>query len=162
MKNVKPILNMEFPNYFEFEGTNYCNKEPDSYYVLRDGKEFPITKESDTLMEALIAGKVISKGKYEKDKETHKKEMDKMSQRFVDCLNEATLESCEKNDRWERIFAAERNKWPHDMGQKSRNDIPKKFHPILDECIEISQKIARDACQTNKLTEAYFKANTKK
>jgi|WetSurMetagenome_2_1015567.scaffolds.fasta_scaffold164682_2 hypothetical protein len=91
-----------------------------------------------------------------------KKETDIMAGEFIDGLNRGAIESGERNERWEKIYGIEQTKWPHDMGNKSRSEIPKKFWPELDECIDKSQQIARETCQTEKLTEDYLKKNSKK
>lgn len=83
----------------------------------------------------------------------------KMTQEFIAALNENAVKSVERNKRWDKIYAIEQSKWPYNMGSKTRDEIPEELHPILDECIRYSQKIARDACQTEELTEAYLKNN---
>lgn len=80
-------------------------------------------------------------------------------QATIDALRRASVESSDRDERYEKIFAVERTKWAHDMGSKMRSDIPEKLQDELDECIAKSQKIARDACQTPELTEAYLKEN---
>lgn len=80
-------------------------------------------------------------------------------QAIIDALKRGSVESSDRAERYEKIFAVERTKWAHDMGNKMRSDIPEELHDELDECITKSQKIARDACQTPELTEAYLKGN---
>lgn len=75
----------------------------------------------------------------------------------VDALKRASIESSDRHERYEKIFAIEKTKWPHNMGIKTdRNKIPEELHLLLDECIGKSQAIARDACQTPELTERYL------
>lgn len=87
--------------------------------------------------------------------------MDKIAQALTDNLNRNTIESSEKSDRYEKIYAIERTKWPDNMGSKLRSEIPKELHPKLDRCIEESQNTAREACQTVELTNAYLKKHSK-
>ncbi len=42
------------------------------------------------------------------------------------------------------------------MGSKMRDEIPNHLQKELDECISNSQNIAREACQTQELTDAYL------
>ena len=72
-------------------------------------------------------------------------------QASVDGLNKTVGESIARGERWEKIFAIEKTKWPDNMDDKSRNKYIGK-----------SQDIARDACQTPELTEAYLRENSKK
>ena len=58
-----------------------------------------------------------------------------------------------------RKSSIEKTKWPYNMGSKLRDEIPSELHPELDKCIKKSQIIARDACQTEELTESYLKHN---
>ncbi len=81
---------------------------------------------------------------------------------FVDGLRRGITESMARHGRFDKIYAVERTKWQYDMGDKMRNEIPEALHPLLDEFITNSQEIARNACQTVELTEAYLKNNSKK
>lgn len=58
--------------------------------------------------------------------------------------------------RYDKIFTVEQTKWPHNMGSKMRDEIPNHLQKELDECISNSQNIAREACQTQELTDAYL------
>lgn len=84
---------------------------------------------------------------------------DNISNGFVSSLNKSSKESIEISERYEKIYTLERAKWPYDLGNKLRSDISTELQSKLDECIENSQKIAKDACQTVELTEAYLKQN---
>lgn len=86
-------------------------------------------------------------------------EMDEMAKEAVEALRKSSIESGARSERWEKIYAIEQSKWPHNMGNKSRSDIPDNLHPLLDECIKKSQDVARKACQTQELTEEYLKRN---
>lgn len=91
------------------------------------------------------------------DEKSEKEEIDEFVQASVDSLNKNALESVARSERYEKIFALERKKWSNDMGSKTRDEIPENLQTELDECITRSQIIARDACQTEELTEAYLK-----
>jgi|GEM_PF-7080022 len=84
---------------------------------------------------------------------------DKIGDEIVRALNKGVVESCARSDRYGKIWQVEIKKWPFGMGGKSRSEIPEHLHKKLDECIEKSQEIARNACQTVELTEAYLKHN---
>jgi len=75
----------------------------------------------------------------------------------VDALKRASIESIAKQERYEKIYKLEREKWSHGMGSKLRSEIPEDLHETLDACIAKSQIVAREACQTPELTEAYLK-----
>lgn len=104
---------------------------------------------SDELWEERMKSGDIEK--WDKDNE--------MSLAIVDGLRKGSLESAERSDRYDKIYAIERSKWPHDMGSKMRSEIPDELQVELDECIMQSQKIARDACQTIELTRSYLGEN---
>ena len=84
-----------------------------------------------------------------------------MTLKFVDGLRKSSVESVERSIRYDKIYEIERSKWPSGMGSKMRNEIPEYLHPKLDECITNSQNIAREACQTEELTNEYLKNNSK-
>lgn len=91
-------------------------------------------------------------------KKTESSKVD-IGQATIDALKTASIESSDRSDRYEKIYAIEQRKWPHNMGDTMRSDIPIELHDLLDECITKSQIIARNACQTTKLTEEYLKNN---
>jgi len=130
---------------------------PENVEILENGKFRDATSEEVNIADLLWKGQVIS---YEKPEE-EELENKKMANELVENLNRNVLKSVERNKRWEKIYAVERSKWPSGMGSKSRNDIPVNLHPLLDECITKSRKIALEACQTEELTNAYLKANAK-
>lgn len=80
-------------------------------------------------------------------------------QATIDALRRGSVESSDRQERWDRIFTIEKRKWPHNMGNKLRSEIPEKLQEELEECIKKSHTIARDACQTPELTEKYLKEN---
>ena len=86
--------------------------------------------------------------------------MDQLGKEAVDSLNKSSVESGDRDERWEKIWAVERSKWPHNMGNLLRTDIPEELHQTLDSCITRSQNIAREFCQTQELTDEYLKRNT--
>ncbi len=60
---MRPIDSME-PITFTFESHIFKQLGPDVYVVLnQDGTETPITKNSNLLMEALLAGEIMSTDK---------------------------------------------------------------------------------------------------
>ena len=79
----------------------------------------------------------------------------------MDGFRKSSVESEERSIRYDKIYEIERTKWPYGMGFKMRNKIPEDLHPKLDECITNSQNIAREACQTEELTDEYLKNNSK-
>ena len=81
---------------------------------------------------------------------------------FINGLRKGIKESMDRRNRFDKIYAVERTKWVYNMGDKLRNEIPQELHSLLDEFITNSQEIARNACQTIELTEAYLKNNPKK
>ncbi len=95
------------------------------------------------------------------DEKLEKEELDEFVQASVDNLNKNVGESVARGERYEKIFALERKKWPNDMGSKMRDEIPESLQQELDDCITRSQIIARDACQTEELTEAYLREQSK-
>ncbi|MCC7469938.1 MAG: hypothetical protein IT284_02250 [Bacteroidetes bacterium] len=86
-------------------------------------------------------------------------DVDEFAEAFVKSLNKGSMESMKRSERFDKIFAIEVTKWPYDMGKKNRSDIPEELYEILDACITYSQKVARDACQTEELTEKYLREN---
>jgi thymidine phosphorylase len=95
-------------------------------------------------------------------KSDDKLEKDEFTQEVVDNLNKNVGESVARGERYEKIYAIERTKWPHGMGSiKDRYEIPENLQAELDECITKSQVIARDACQTEELTNAYLAENSR-
>lgn len=85
---------------------------------------------------------------------------DELAQEAVDNLNRNVEESVARGERYDKIYAIERTKWPHGMGSvKDRYEIPENLQAELDECITRSQNIAREACQTEELTNAYLAEN---
>lgn len=56
---MKPIESME-PITFNYAGETYKQLEPDVYVKIVNGKELPITKASDDLMDALLGGDIVS------------------------------------------------------------------------------------------------------
>jgi hypothetical protein len=92
-------------------------------------------------------------------KEDDKLEKDEFTQEVVDNLNKNVGESVARGERYEKIYAIERTKWPHGMGAKMRDEIPENLQAELEECIIRSQNIARDACQTEELTNTYLTEN---
>jgi len=87
-------------------------------------------------------------------------DIEEMAKETVEALKKSSIESGARSERWEKIFSVEKNKWPHDMGNKQQSEIPENLQPLLNECITKSQKIAREACQTEELTQEYLKNNT--
>ena len=79
-----------------------------------------------------------------------------LTESYLEGLRKASIESVDSDERYEKIYAIERMKWPHNMGSKTRDKIPKELHHELDQCIGKSQAIARNACQTEKLTKNYI------
>lgn len=91
-----------------------------------------------------------------------KKDFDSFAQASVDSLNRSSVASVERGDRYDKIYAIERRKWPHGMGSmKTRDDVPEHLQAELEECITRSQIIARDACQTQELTDKYLAENSR-
>ncbi len=80
-------------------------------------------------------------------------------QAIVDALKRTSVDSSDRNERYELIFSIERSKWPHDMDKKTRSEIPEELQDELDECITKSSLVAREACQSVELTEKYLKLN---
>ena len=78
----------------------------------------------------------------------------------IDNLRKISVESSERSERYDKIYAIEKTKWPHNMGSVPRSKVPNELHSELDACIEKSQHIAREACQTADLTDAYIKDNS--
>ena len=93
------------------------------------------------------------------DDTSEKEGTDKLAQELTDNLNKNVGESVARGERYEKIYAIERTKWPHGMGAKMRDEIPENLQAELEECIIRSQNIARDACQTEELTNAYLAEN---
>lgn len=80
-----------------------------------------------------------------------------MAQAALNALNKGIKKSVACRARYDKIYEIERAKWPEDLREKSRSELSKKMNKKLDEYIEKTQKIAREACQTEELTEAYLK-----
>lgn len=80
-------------------------------------------------------------------------------QATIDALKKSSIESSDRNERYELVFSIEKTKWPHNMGNKLRSEIPEELQVELDKCIDKSQSVARDACQTIELTKEYLKLN---
>lgn len=78
----------------------------------------------------------------------------------LEAMRRGTKDSGDRNDRYDKIYDIEMTKWPHGMGSKQRTEIPENQQAELDACITKSQEIAREACQTPELTEAYLKSNS--
>ena len=87
-----------------------------------------------------------------------KADFEKMARESVESLNRSVGESEERSARYEKIYVIEKSMWPHGMGSKMRDEIPEDLQKELDECIKKSQGVAREACQTEKLTEEYLRA----
>lgn len=57
---MRPIDSMD-PITFTFEGYTFKQLSPDVYVIVNaDGTETPITKDSNLLMEALLAGTILN------------------------------------------------------------------------------------------------------
>ncbi len=95
------------------------------------------------------------------DEKSDKELTDEFAQASVDNLNRNVTKSVARGERYEKIFALERKKWPYGMGSKMRDEVPENLQQELDDCITRSQIIARDACQTEELTEAYLREQSK-
>jgi thiamine pyrophosphate-dependent acetolactate synthase large subunit-like protein len=90
----------------------------------------------------------------------NEKDFDSFVQASVDSLNRSSGESAERSDRYDKIYAVERKKWPHGMGSmRTRDDVPEHLQDELEKCIVRSQIVARDACQTQELTDKYLAEN---
>jgi len=63
----RPIETTQYPLYFKYDGNYFQEKSPDVFVIKSGGTETPITKKSDVLMEALMAGDIITKEEYEKE-----------------------------------------------------------------------------------------------
>jgi len=87
------------------------------------------------------------------------KASEKAGAAFVKNLNANAIKSSERHKRWERIYEIEKSKWPQNMGNTMRSDIPIELHDLLDKCITKSQEIARNHCQTEELTQEYLNNN---
>lgn len=102
--------------------------------------------------ENMTSGKLV-KGKLTPEEV---KQLDTFTERMVESLNKSVSESTKRDERWEMIYRIERSLWPFHLGEyRSRSSVPQHLLGILDECIGISQGIARDACQSEESFEEY-------
>lgn len=85
-----------------------------------------------------------------------KKEINEMANEFIIALNTGVLKNEELWKRWDKIYVIEQTRWPDNLKDKSRSELSEELNQKLDECITKSQNIARNACQTTELTEAYL------
>jgi hypothetical protein len=56
---MRPIESLD-PITFTYAGETYKRTAPDMYFKIVDGKEIPITKRSNDLMDALLGGDIVS------------------------------------------------------------------------------------------------------
>ena len=55
---MRPIESLK-PITFTYAGETFKQLEPDVYVRIENGKEIPITKQSDDLMDALMGGDIL-------------------------------------------------------------------------------------------------------
>lgn len=135
------------------EMKTFLKKNSPSVFYKSFPEEIKTKSPDDRISDELWVERMKS-GNIEKWDKDHE-----MSLAIVDGLRKGSIESVERSERYDKIYAIEKTKWPHDMGSKLRSDIPEELQEEFDQCIENSQKIAREACQTEELTKTYLKNN---